>query len=217
MENFAAAREHMIDGQLKPNQVTAPRVLDAIRAVPRESFVPKALRGVAYVDEDIEVAPGRFLLEPMVFSRLLQEARISDSDVVLDIGCATGYSSAVLAELAAAVTAIEEVPELADEAEARLAELECGNVAVVRSAFAEGSGDHAPFDVIFINGAVEEIGQALFDQLAEGGRLVCVYDVRGVGKASIFIKEGGVVGRRELFDANVPYLPGFAKKPSFVF
>ncbi|RMF11844.1 MAG: protein-L-isoaspartate O-methyltransferase [Alphaproteobacteria bacterium] len=217
MENFALARDHMIDGQLKPNHVTDPRVLAALRAVPRELFVPKALRGVAYVDEDIEVAPGRFLMEPMVFARLLQETRIKDSDLVLDIGCATGYSSAVLSELAAALVAVEEVPELVERAKSLLAERECGNVAVVEGPLNRGAPDHEPFDVIFINGAVEQIPDALFDQLAEGGRLACVHVVNGVGKASLFIKDGGVIGRRPLFDAAVPVLPGFERPRGFVF
>lgn len=217
MENFALARDHMIDGQLKPNRVTDPRVLDALRAVPREVFVPKALKGVAYVDEDLEVAPGRFLMEPMVFSRLLQETSVIGSDVVLDIGCATGYSAAVLSHLAAAVVAVEEDPDLAEKAMANLTELECANAAVTKGPLASGAADQGPFDVIFINGAVEQVPVALLGQLAEGGRAACVYVVDGVGKASLFIKEGGVVGRRELFDASVPALPGFAKERGFVF
>lgn len=217
MENFAAARTHMIDGQLKPNNVTMPRLIEVLGSLPRELFVPKALRGVAYLDEDIEVAPGRYLLEPMVFSRLLQDVKVSDSDVALDIGCATGYSTAVLSQLAAAVVAVDESPDLVAEATARLAELEYGNAAVNEGPHAAGAPGEAPFDVILINGAVDQVPDTLFDQLAEGGRLACVLNVGGVGKASVFIKEGGVIGRRELFDANVPPLPGFAVDKGFVF
>lgn len=217
MEDFAVARDHMIDGQLKPNQVTNPRVLDALRAVPRELFVPRALRGVAYLDEDLEVAPGRFLMEPMVFSRLLQDVAITDSDVVLDVGCATGYSSAVMARLAAALVAVEEVPELAAQATKLLDQLECVNAAVVEGPLAGGVPDQGPYDVIFINGAVEDVPDTLTAQLAEGGRLACVYIDKGFGRASLFVKAGGAIGRRELFDAGVPMLPGFEKKRGFVF
>ncbi len=217
MENFALARDHMIDGQLKPNQVTDAAVLAALRAVPRELFVPKALRGVAYVDEDMEVAPGRYLMEPVVFSRLVQELHITDSDVVLDIGCATGYSAAVLSHLAAAIVAVEESPELAERARALLAELECANAEVIEAPLTAGAQDRGPFDVIFMNGSAARIPDGLIDQLADGGRLACVYDVGGVGKASLFTKEGSVVGRRELFDASVPPLPGFEQKRGFVF
>ncbi|MEX1146775.1 MAG: methyltransferase domain-containing protein, partial [Sphingomonadales bacterium] len=135
----------------------------------------------------------------------------------LDVGCATGYSSAVLAGLAAAVVAVEEDAELAAQATALLDELEWANAAVVEGPLAAGVPDQGPYDLIFVNGAVEDVPPALLDQLAEGGRLACVFMAGGFGRASVFVKANGAIGRRELFDASVPPLPGFGKKRGFVF
>lgn len=217
MMDFELAREMMIDGQLKPNQVNDPRVLDAFRAVPRELFVPAALKGVAYIDEDMEVAPGRYLLEPMVLARMIQAANPGPRDVALDIACGTGYSAALLAQLAGAVVAVEEDQELVDRATGTLLDLRYDSVVVVKSPLTQGWAEQAPYDVIVINGMVEDVPQALLDQLNENGRLVAVENMRGVGKAMLYIKEGGIIGRRELFDAASPLLPGFVKPRGFVF
>ncbi|HEY8351243.1 MAG TPA: protein-L-isoaspartate O-methyltransferase [Sphingomonadales bacterium] len=207
----------MIDGQLKPNQVNDPRILDAFRVVPRELFVPSSLKGVAYVDEDIEVAPGRYLLEPLVLARMIQAANPTARDVALDIACGTGYSAALLAQLAGAVVAVEEDQELVDRATGTLLDLRYDSVVVVKSLLTQGWAEQAPYDVIVINGMVEDVPQALLDQLNENGRLVAVENMRGVGKAMLYIKEGGIIGRRELFDAASPLLPGFVKPRGFVF
>lgn len=217
MTNFAVARDHMIEGQIKPNQVTDPRLLDALRGTPREIFVPAALRGVAYVDEDIEVAPGRYLMEPMIFARLLQAAAVGPRDHVLDVASGSGYSAAVLASLAGTVVALEEDADLAARATALLAESSRANVQVVKGPLTAGCAAHAPYTVIVVNGLVEEVPQALLDQLADGGRLVAVLLVRGVGKAVLFQKDRGVIGHREMFDAAVAPLPGFRKPKGFVF
>lgn len=217
MMDFELARDLMIDGQLKPNQVNDPRILDAFRVVPRELFVPSSLKGVAYVDEDIEVAPGRYLLEPLVLARMIQAANPTARDVALDVASGTGYSAAVLAQLAGAVVALEEDQELADRATGTLLDLRYDSVVVVKAPLAQGCAEQAPYDVIVINGMVEEVPQALLDQLNEDGRLVAVENVRGVGKAMLYIKEGGIIGKRELFDAASPLLPGFVKPRGFVF
>lgn len=217
MPNTATALSHMIDCQLRPNEVNDERVIDAISAIPRDLFVPKAKRSVAYVDEDIEVGEGRFLLEPRVFARLLMAADVQPSDIVLDIGCATGYSSAVLAQLAEAVVAVEENETLADQAEKKLAEQDAMNVAVVTCTMCDGVAKQGPYDVIFIQGAVADVPKALIKQLKAGGRLVCVKLEGGVGRAHIIRKsDDGVVGQN-LFDANVMTLPGFEKQQGFVF
>lgn len=217
MMDFELARDLMIDGQLKPNQVNDPRILDAFRVVPRELFVPSSLKGVAYVDEDIEVAPGRYLLEPLVLARMIQAANPTARDVALDVASGTGYSAAVLAQLAGAVVALEEDQELADRATGTLLDLRYDSVVVVKSPLTQGWAEQAPYDVIVINGMVEDVPQALLDQLNENGRLVAVENMRGVGKAMLYIKEGGIIGRRELFDAASPLLPGFVKPRGFVF
>lgn len=217
MTNFAAARDHMIEGQIKPNQVTDLRLLDLLRQIPREHFVPASLRAVAYVDEDIEIAPGRYLMEPMVFARLVQAAVPGARDHVLDVGAGSGYSAAVLSGLAGTVVALEQDTDLAARATALMAESRRANVTVVEGSLKAGCPAHAPYDVILVNGLVEELPQALFDQLADGGRLVAVRPVGGVGKAVLYQKEAGVTGGRELFDAAVAPLPGFEAPKGFMF
>ncbi|NVJ71438.1 MAG: protein-L-isoaspartate O-methyltransferase [Alphaproteobacteria bacterium] len=217
MTESAVARRHMIDCQLRPNEVNDERIIGAIEGVARELFVPKAKRAVAYVDEDLEIGEGRFLMEPMIFARLVTEAGISESDLVLDVGCATGYSSAVLAGLADAVVALEENDKLAAAAEKKLSEQDVMNVAVVKGKLRDGVAKQGPFDVIMIEGAVEEIPAGLVKQLKEGGRLVCVKLEDGVGRAHIVKMEGGVASGRNLFDANVPLLAGFEVDKGFVF
>lgn len=217
MTNFAAARDHMIEGQIKPNQVTDLRLLDLLRETPREHFVPASLRAVAYVDEDIEIAPGRYLMEPMIFARLVQAAVPGARDNVLDVGTGSGYSAAVLSGLAGTVVALEQDADLAARATALMAESRRANVTVVQGPLNAGCAAHAPYDVIFVNGLVEEMPQALLDQLADSGRLVAVRLAGGVGKAVLYQKDGGVIGHRELFDAAVAPLPGFETPRGFIF
>jgi len=213
----AVALSHMIDSQLRPNEVNDERIIAAVSAVPRERFVPKMKRSVAYVDEDIEVGEGRFLMEPRVFGRLLMAADVQPNDIVLDVGCATGYSSAVLAHLADAVVAVEENETLAAQAEKKLAEQDIMNVAVVTCSMCDGVAKQGPFDVIFIEGAVAEVPTTLTKQLKDGGRLVCVKLEGGVGRAHIVRKSEGTITEQSLFDADVMVLPGFEVKQAFVF
>lgn len=218
MTDYAASRRNMVENQIRTNRVTDARVLQAMGEVPRELFVPKKLQGIAYVDEDLAVAPGRHLMEPMVLARLLQAAAIKPDDIVLDVGCATGCTSAVLGRLAATVVALEYDAELAEATGARLAGLDADNVAVVVGALEKGYPKQAPYDVIVLDGAVDEAPEAITDQLAEGGRLVAV--VTGgssVGRATLILRVHGLLSRRVLFDAAVPPLPGFKVEPGFVF
>ena len=215
--DFVALRQRMVESQLRTNRVTDENLLAAIHAVPRELFVPRALRSVAYVDDDIEVARGRYLMEPMVFARLAQLAEIEPTDLVLDIGCGTGYSAVVLARLANGVVAVESDPDLAQRATELLRELEVANASVFQGPLEGGHPSQAPYDVIFLDGAAAEIPPAITGQLAEGGRLVAVLTGAGVGRATIMTKTGGQVSGRPVFDAAVRPLPGFAGKPRFVF
>ncbi len=222
MPVYDAARANMVENQVRPNKVTDERVLAAMAAVPRELFVPKKFAGIAYVDEDIAVSRDRYLMEPMVLARLLQAAAIEPRDVVLDIGCASGYSTAVLARLADTVVAIESDAELAETAIALMAELDADNTAVVTGELAEGYANQAPYDVIVLEGAVEEVPRALSDQLSEDGRLVAVVtgENRGgihLGRATLMRRMHGRLSVRVLFDASVPPLPGFAVERGFVF
>jgi protein-L-isoaspartate(D-aspartate) O-methyltransferase len=223
MIDFAAARLNMVEGQLRTNKVTDAVVLDAFLNVPRERFVPPALRGTAYVDEDIPLPGGRFLMEPMVLARLLQLAAIAASDKALAIGCASGYASALLGRIAASVTALESDKRVAAQARALLQELGCPTVTVVEGELTKGWRANAPYDVILIDGAVGAIPPSVSDQLAEGGRLVCVLLAEsspagtGLGEAVVMTRAEGVLSTRPVFDAAVRVLAGFERQASFVF
>jgi protein-L-isoaspartate(D-aspartate) O-methyltransferase len=216
-QNFAIARRNMVDCQIKPNRVTEPRLLAAMGAVPREAFVPSNLRGVAYLDEALPVAQGRYLITPMVLARLLQEAEIQPTDVVLHVGCGTGYGAAIASRLAATVVGLESDAALAETAAETLAAQGCDSVVVEQGPLAEGCAKHAPYDVIVVEGEIDFLPDALANQLAEGGRLVAVLRENGVGEATIWVKRNGRIGRRALFDAAAPLLPGFERVPGFVF
>ncbi len=213
----------MVDGQLRTTDVTDRAVLDAMLAVPREEFVPSARAALAYIDEDIMVAPAsaesgaRYLMEPSPFGKLLQLAEIGPGDFVLDIGCATGYSSAVLSLIASSVVALECDEQLAADATDKLSELGYDNVAVVTGDLKTGCPDEAPFDVIVIGGAVDEVPEELLGQLRDGGRLVAVIGHGNAGAAHIFYNAEGVVTGRRAFNAAVRPLPGFERETAFEF
>jgi protein-L-isoaspartate(D-aspartate) O-methyltransferase len=228
MPAYDAARANMVENQVRPNRVTDDRIIAAMAAVPRERFVGEKFTRIAYVDQDIAVSRGRYLMEPMVLARLLQAAAIMPGDVVLDIGCATGYSTAVLARLADTVVSVESDAELAETAIALMSELDADNTAVVTGALAEGYAKQAPYDVIVLEGAVEAVPASLSGQLSEGGRLVAVVTDRGprrvgnlagnpLGRAMLLQRMNGALSRRILFDASVPPLPGFDIERGFVF
>ena len=218
MIDYAAARLNMVEGQIRANQVTDPAITGAFAAVPRELFVPPHLRGIAYVDEDLRLTGERYLMEPMVLARLLQLADIGPNDLVLDVGAATGYSSAVIARLGCAVVSLESEPDLAADAARLFAELGADNVVAAKGPLRDGYPKQAPYNVILLEGAVDEIPASLSDQLAEGGRLVAVVrGERGLGRGMLFLREGGLFSGRAVFDAATPLLPGFAREPGFVF
>jgi protein-L-isoaspartate(D-aspartate) O-methyltransferase len=218
MTDFAVARHNMVEGQIRTNKVTDPALLDALAALPREQFVPAERRSAAYVDEDLRVAGERYMMEPMVLARLLQAAEPTRTDVALDVGCATGYATAVLARLTATAIGLESDPALARTATETLARLAIDNAIVVEGKLADGFAKHGPYDIILVDGAVAEFPQALIEQLAEGGRLVGVKRPGpGPGAAMLLLKRRGAVAGRTLFEASTPYLAGFAPKPRFVF
>jgi protein-L-isoaspartate(D-aspartate) O-methyltransferase len=221
--DFSLQRVKMVEGQLRTTDVTEPRLLSAMASVPREEFVPSRRRALSYIDEDLEVAPAqdgvpaRYLMEPSPFARLVQLARVRPGDFVLDVGCATGYSAAVLSRLAGSVIALECDPELAASAGETLSRLDCDNVAIIEGKLAEGCPDQGPFDVIIIEGAVDFVPDALTAQLKDGGRLVTVIGQGNAGKATLFLSEGGRISSRPAFNAAVRPLPEFRREPSFEF
>ena len=218
MVDFAAARLNMVESQLRTNKVTDLRLLGAFETVPRELFVPEPLRGIAYIDEDVALGGGRFVMEPRVLARLLQAAQPGPEDVALDLGCGSGYATAILSRLVATVVALEDDAALATAVNRTLGELEIDNAVVVEGRLTEGYPKQAPYNVILLGGAVAEVPAAIADQLAEGGRLVTVVSAGlGLGRATLMRRDGGVISSRVLYDAALPVLPGFEAAPGFVF
>ncbi len=223
MTDFATARRMMVDGQIRPNDVTDPRIIAAMMDLPRERFLPLSKAGLAYLDLDIPILesadgrPHRFMLKPMLLAKLIQAAEIHENDAVLDVGCATGYSSALLAHLAHSVVALEEEGSLAERAEEVLRPFGFDNISVVKAPLAEGWPAGGPYDVIVLEGASEVEPRALFAQLREGGRLVCVRAGNAAGKAMLYRRVNAEVSGWPVFEATAPVVPGFTAIPAFVF
>ena len=215
--DFAAARQNMVDCQILPNRVDDQRIVEALLKIPREKFVPDNLTGIAYVDEIVPLGGQRYVMEAMVVARLLQAAALNAEDVALSIGCGTGYATAVLAQIVDTVVAVEPDKGLAQKANENLAAIGLDNVAVVEGKLEDGNIDQGPYNVIFFDGAVQTVPKAICDQLAEGGRLVAIVAGERVGTAYLYSRFGGVISKREVFDAGTPLLPGFWKQKSFVF
>lgn len=217
MFDAATARRLMVDGQVRTADVTDAALLDAMLTVPREQFLPRALAPLAYVDTDIQVGNGRALLRPMVLAKLLQAARIRAGERVLDIGCATGYSAAILARLGASVVALEEDADLAKAAQSALSGQGIANSEVVTGPLAAGWPAGAPYDLILLDGAAEIVPQALGSQLKADGELIGISGRPPALKGMIYrFIEGRFVGL-PIFDAAACLLPGFRTPPTFVF
>lgn len=220
MIDFTQARRTMVDGQVRVNDVTDAALISAMLEVPREKFVPDARASLAYIDEDLCVLeasgghPARYLMEPMVLARLLQALEITPESKVLDVGCATGYSAAVLSLIAGNVVAVEEDASLAASAKKLL---RGPNIELVSGNASAGWAAGAPYDAILIGGAVEEIPQALTLQLKDGGRLAAVIRKDTAARAMLYMRTGDRVSARRLFDAAIPPLPGFEAPQTFVF
>jgi len=217
MADFSGLRTKMVDGQVRTTDVTSLPLLDALLSVPREEFVPAARKSLAYIDEDLEIAPGRYLMEPSPFARIVQLADIQPGDFVLDVGAGTGYSAAVLSKLAGSVVALEQDPTLAAKAQSVLSALGYDTVAVVEGPLSAGYPAQAPYDVILLEGAVESIPTALFDQLKDGGRLLAVEGHGNSAEVRVYVKQGSSVSARRAFNAAVKPLPGFNSLPTFEF
>lgn len=218
MVDAAEQRTNMVESQVLPSDVTDQRIVRAMRSISRERFVPPALAGLAYMDEAIPVTPSgterRWLLAPRVAAKLLQLADISDGDHVLDVGCATGYSAAILGRVARSVIALESDEPLATEARNNLTDF--GNVTVVSGALPAGWPGKSPYDAIIVQGSISVAPGELFDQLKDGGRLVAIINDDGIGKATIWRRLGRSIDSRIAFDATAPALPGFTAATAFV-
>ena len=225
--DFTAARNHMVDSQVRTADVTDNRVIRAMREVPRERFVPRSQLARAYADRHIELTPiqgadeneaqSRWLMAPRDFAKLIQAADIRPTDAVLDIGCGRGYSTAVIAKLCDTCVGLEMAEADVNRATETLLDIGSENAAVIQGDLTKGAPEHGPFDVIVGQGSVMEVPKAWADQLSDGGRIAVVVQDGPVGRACVFTKAGDIVSKRVVFDASVPVLPGFEVTPEFVF
>lgn len=218
--DYKAAREAMVDSQIHPMGVSSDRILDAFLSVPREEFVPEGLKDVCYCDEDIQVAPGRYIMEPSVFARLIQEAKISSEDAVLTIGSGIGYNAAVLAHLCSTVVALEEQEELVKTAQESWNTLDLANIAAISGKLSEGAPKYAPYDAIIFNGAISKLPEGIEQSLKVDGKILAIIRENGFGlaQATLFEKNSeNSMCSRVLFEAGTPYLSGFAPNKEFVF
>lgn len=215
MTDFAAARRHMVDGQVRPADVTDLRIISAMSEVARERFVAPEAASLAYLDRAPSVGAGRCLLKPVVLAKLIQALELEPADRVLVVGCATGYAAAVLARIAGQVVALEQDDKLVLAAQTALASLP--NVTVAAGSLVAGFAKGAPFDAILIDGAVEQVPDDFRRQLKDGGRLACVLGVPPQASARLYRRSGDELGGRAIFDAAAAPLPGFAKRAVFAF
>ena len=216
-QHFEQARELMVETQVRPNRVTDEALISAMLHIPRENFVAEPFKGQAYTDEDVSLGNGRYLLEPMILARLLQAAHIQKTDMALDIGCGTGYATALLARLCSRVTGIESDAKLAKTAGELLMQSGISNATIVQQDMRKGYAPKAPYNVILINGAAGAVPEALKSQLAEGGRLVTVLSRHGhIGTAIHITRHGNSFVTQNLFEAATPFLAGFEAAKPFV-
>ncbi|MCC7024892.1 MAG: protein-L-isoaspartate O-methyltransferase, partial [Thermomicrobiales bacterium] len=223
MADFAVLRAAMVEGQIRTVEVNEPRVLEAFRQVPRERFVPARQRSLAYADEHLVLkpaeggAPARSLIAPAVLARLIQAAEIAPAAIVLDVGAATGYAAAILSRLANSVVALEPDADLAGIATENLVALDVSNVAVLNAPLAAGFAEEGPYDAIVVEGAVDEVPAELLAQIKEGGRLVAMVGRGQAAAGTVYLRSGGEVSARSLFNAGAEPLPGFERSAGFVF
>jgi len=215
MTDFATRRTMMVDNQVRPSDVTKFPIIDAMLTVPREDFMPAAKREAAYVGENIDLGHGRVILEPRTLAKMLDAADVQPHELVLDIGSAYGYSAALVSRLAETVVALEEDAAMAREAASNLSEAGADNVAVVESSLAAGAVKHGPYDVMLVQGAVQQVPEALLAQLGNGGRIVCIFQDGALGICRVGHCIDGAINWRDAFNATAPVLPGFARLPAF--
>lgn len=216
MTDFTARRTMMVDTQVRPSDVTKFPIIDAMLSVPRERYVPTGREEAAYIGENLELAPGRVLLEPRTFAKMLDALVLHPEDVVLDIGCGLGYSAAVIARMVSAVIAVEDAPDRVAEAESLLADGDADNVAVIAGPLVDGAPQHGPYDAIVVEGGVGQVPDAVLAQLKPGGRIACVFMDGALGTVRIGHAHDAGVDWRFAFNASAPILPGFETKAAFI-
>jgi protein-L-isoaspartate(D-aspartate) O-methyltransferase len=217
MTDFSAARTKMVDCQVRPSDVTKYPIIEAFLSVPREEFVPSTKRSVAYVGEHIELARHRVLLDARTFAKMLDAVNIQPDELVLDLGCGFGYSTAIIAKMAEAVVGVEPEETMAQEASELLASNNIDNAMVVHGELITGAAKHGPYCVIVIEGAAEQIPAAITDQLKIGGRIVAIRQTGSLGQCKLGYKREHGIDWRNVFSADAPILPGFEKAAAFTF
>lgn len=215
MTDYDQRRTMMVDTQVRPSDVTKFPIIDAMLSIPREAFVPDGLREAAYVGENLDIGDDRVLLEPRTLAKMLDALDIQSQHVVLDLGCGLGYSTAIIGRMAEFVVAVEDESGRADEAQATLSQHGIDNAAVMTGPLAEGAAKSGPYDVIIVQGAVENVPAALIAQLREGGKIACIFAEGALGVVRIGHKIDGVMNWRFAFNAGAPVLSGFQKERSF--
>ncbi|WP_375262132.1 protein-L-isoaspartate O-methyltransferase [Palleronia sp.] len=215
MTDYASRRRVMVDTQIRPSDVTMLPIIEAMLTIPRERFVPTRLSEAAYLGENLDLGAGRVILEPRTLAKMINSLEIGPKDLVLDLGPAYGYSTAVLAHLAQAVVAVEPDEPLVAEAESALADTGVDNAAVICGDMTTGAPKHGPYDAIILQGAVEQLSEAITDQLADGGRIACIFLEDRLGTCRIGIKADGYVSWKFGFNASAPVLPGFERSKEF--
>ncbi|QMU57281.1 MAG: protein-L-isoaspartate O-methyltransferase [Boseongicola sp.] len=215
MSDFARRRTTMVDTQVRPSDVTKFPIIEAMLKIQRELFVPTSLKEAAYAGENLAIGQGRVLLDPRTLAKMLEAVDVQPDEIVLDIACGLGYSSAVLAHLAEAVIAVEDKESLATDAENALGESGADNVAVVHGPLVNGAAKHGPYDAIMVQGGVEQVPEALSAQLKDGGRILAIFQESSVGVVKVGYKRDGNISWRFAFNGNGPLLAGFEKEAAF--
>lgn len=215
MSDYATRRTAMVDTQIRPSDVTKFPIIEAMLTVPREAFVPMDMREAAYMGKNLDMGDGRVLLEPRTLAKMLDALDIQRDELVLDVAPGLGYSSAVVARMAEAVIAVEDSEARVEEAQTILAEHNVDNVVVQAGPLAEGAAEHGPYDVILVQGGIEELPKSLPEQLKDGGRIACVVMTGALGDVQIGQKLGGEITWRSIFNAGAPVLEGFVRARAF--
>lgn len=217
MMDYAAARQAMVDRQVRPSDVTSYAIIGALLDVPREAFVPESLKPIAYFGEHLMLGDRRVLLDPWSFSKLLDIVEVRRDDLVLDLGCGLGYSAAVIARLAEAVIAVEEDETMAQSAEETLVGMGVDNAVVHAGPLAAGAPEHGPYDVVLVEGGIEEFPAAIVEQVKIGGRIGAIFSAGTYGQGRIGIRTNTGITWRRVFDSTAPILPGFERAKTFEF
>lgn len=215
MSDNATRRTMMVDTQVRPSDVTKFPIIDAMLSVPREAYVPRQLRDTAYIGENLPLAAGRVILEPRTLAKMLDVLDIGNDELVLDIGCGLGYSTAVIARMAQAVIGLENDDSMAEDAQATLSDHDVDNAMVQLGPLEEGAAVHGPYDVIILQGAVEVLPQTLSEQLKENGRICAVFAQGALGVVRVGYKIDGQISWRDAFNAGAPVLEGFQSRAAF--